>query len=118
MISTLQLFYDRKRKYLGAEFPGYYDPGLRRIFSENVDAPVRAERFLRRHRKFLLQSVALWVPQRKYDVDRLLEKLIARCRHLDLRVDKPPEAALLEVGSFVTAILSSLRRFNGVHEGK
>jgi hypothetical protein len=58
------------------------------------------------------------VPQRKYDVDRLLEKLIARCDHLDLRLRKAPEGTLLEVSAFVAAILASLRRFNGVHEGK
>lgn len=120
MTSTLEAFYDRKRKYLGAEFPGYYDPGLLRIFAKGSEGapPEKASHFLRRHRKVLMKSVALWVPQRKFDVDRLLEKLITRCDHLDLRLSKPPEASLLEVGSFVTAILASLRRFNGVHEGK
>ncbi|HAO98505.1 MAG TPA: hypothetical protein DCQ83_00505 [Fibrobacteres bacterium] len=124
MTSTLSAFYDRKRKYLGAEFPGYYDPGLQRIFrvpAENEPADKasnRAEYFLRKHRKALLQCIALWVPQRKYDVDRLLEKLMARCLHLDLRLRKSPEETLLAVNSFVTAILASLQRFNGVHEGK
>ncbi len=136
MTSSLGAFYDRKRKYLGAEFPGYYDPGLRRIFRDppvvespdkSLEKPAekpsekpseKAERFLRKYRKTLLQSVGLWVPQRKFDVDRLLEKLIARSLHLDLRLRKSPEQTLLDVGSFITAILASLQRFNGVHKGK
>ena len=124
MTSTLGVFYDRKRKYLGAEFPGYYDPGLRRIFREKNESdaseksPQTAERFLRKHRKQLLQILMLWIPQRKYDVDRLLEKLISRCAHLDLRLNKSTEETLLAIGSFVTAILASLQRFNGVHKGK
>ncbi len=117
MSSTLKSFYDRKQKYLGTEFPGFYDPGLRRIFSEE-SPPEKAAQFLHRHQKILLQSVSLFVPQRKFDIDQLLEKLIARCKHLDLRLRKTPDATLLEVGSFVTAILASFRRFNGVHEGK
>ena len=120
MSSTLGTFYQRKRKYLGSEFPGFYDPGLRRIFDEPGEnaSPTPAERFLRRHRKALVQGVSLWVPQRKYDVDRLLEKLIVRCKHLDLRLRKTPDTTMLEVGAFVTAILASLRPFNGVHDGK
>ena len=120
MTSTLGAFYDRKRKYLGVEFPGYYDPGLRRVFREPAegDVSVKAGGFLRKHRKQLLQCIALWVPQRKYDVDRLLEKLTARCLHLDLRLGKSPEETLLATVSFVTTILASLQRFNGVHKGK
>ncbi len=120
MTSTLGVFYDRKRKYLGAQFPGYYDPGLRRIFRSPVEgAPsFKAEQFLRKHRKKLLQSINLWVPQRKFDVDRLLEKLTVRCLDLDLCLQNSPDETLLEVTSFVTAILASLQRFNGVHQGK
>ena len=128
MTSTLGAFYDRKRKYLGAEFPGYYDPGFRRIFREPAEGASsekmadktadKAERFLRKHRKQLLQCIIPWVPQRKYDVDKLLEKLISRCLNLDLRLQKSPEETLLATTSFVTTILASLQRFNGVHKGK
>ena len=120
MTSTLQEFYHRKQKYLGAEFPGFYDPGLKRIFAPPDEGapPERALHFLRRHRKALLRAVSPWASQRKYDISRLLEKLLARCEHLDLRLKGNPQDSLLETAAFVAAILASFRRFNGVHRGK
>jgi hypothetical protein len=120
MASTLQGFYERKRKYLGSEFPGYYDPGLKRIFAMPEDGaqPEKAIHFLRRHRAALLRASSAWAPQRKYDVGRLLDKLIARCGHLDLHLKRLPQESLLDITAFITAILITLRRFNGVHESK
>jgi hypothetical protein len=120
MTSTLQTFYNRKRRYLGAEFPGYYDAGLLRIFSLGGEgAPAeRALPFFQRHRKAIIDGVSRFVPQRKYDIDKLYEKLMLRAKGLDLRLRNLPDTSLLQLTSFMTAILASLRRFNGVHEGK
>ncbi len=118
MTSSLQAFYDRKRRYLGSEFPGYYDAGLNRVFAASGDGAVKALPFLRRHRKALIDGVSLFVPQRKYDVDKLYEKLMLRSKGLDLRLRFSPEASLMRLTALMATVLTSLRRFNGVHEGQ
>jgi len=120
MTSTLENYYRRKRRYLGAEFPGYYDSGLLRIFAAgDVGAPPeKALPFLRRHRKPLIDGIAGFVPQRKYDVDRLFEKLMLRTRNLDLRLKHSPEKSLMQLTALMTSVLASMKRIKERHAEK
>jgi hypothetical protein len=120
MTSTLQAFYARKKRYLGQEFPGYYDAGLLRAFAPSGEgSPAeKALPFLRRHRKPLIDGISQFVPQRKFDVDKLFEKLLLRTQSLDLRLKHSPETTLMQVTALMTSVLASLHRFNGVHGGK
>ncbi|MBW7991678.1 MAG: hypothetical protein FVQ84_16915 [Planctomycetes bacterium] len=86
MTSTLEAYYERKRKILGEEFKGFYDANLMKVFSRQHDTPSseRASRILRRHRRALLNNITKWTGHRKYDVYELINKLIRRCEALEL----------------------------------
>lgn len=117
MRSTLAAYYERRRRYLGDDFPGFYDPGLLRIFFKKPgDAQLPpAEQFLRRYRRYIITTVATWTGQRKFDVDKLVGKLTARCRDMELYLHKPELEVLPEVVAFVTAVLSNVHIFKGGH---
>ena len=110
MISTLAAHYERKRKCLGDDFPGYYDPGLLGLFGPSRDGatPVTAAAFLRSHRRHIIKSVSQWTGQRKYDISELLAKLCRRCRALGLHVHESEEEMTIAVTAFVTAAASKV----------
>lgn len=113
MKSTLAAYYERKRRLLGDDFPGFYDPGLQRLFAVRDEGIARqkASRFLRAHRRQIVNSVAVWTGQRKFDVDKLMGKLIPRCEDLELCLRKPPEDTMFDTAAFVTAVMSKIHRF-------
>lgn len=86
MTSTLQAYYERKRKALGADFYGYYDNCLRRLFKSEKHSPsdMPAAQLLRSHRRLLVSQAAQWTEHRKYDINQLLGRLIDRCEQLGL----------------------------------
>ena len=106
MTSTLGAWYERRRRYLGPEFAGYYDGALRSIFTQGSAADragVPASRMLRRYRRRIMNSVAACSGLRKYDVHELLNRLIRRCDTLGLCIDGPEADALIRVTSLVSA---------------
>lgn len=113
MTSTLAAYYQRKRRHLGEEFPGFYDPGLQRLFAgrPGTEPLQRASDFLRRRRRHLVNAVAKWTGQRKLDTDRLLGKLIRRCDALGLYVVTGEVETVSEATSFVTAVMTNVHRF-------
>ena len=113
MTSTLAAFYERRRRYLAEDFPGFYDPGLQRIFSATAtdDSAQRASHFLRQHRRKLINSVAFCTGQRKYDIDKLLRKLIKRCDVLKLTVGDNHVEAAADIAAYVTTVIIDVRRF-------
>lgn len=116
MTSTLAAYYHRKRVYLGDDYPGYYDVMLRRLFPETgatdkAASACRASRFLRRHQRAMVDSVAAWTGRRKYDVYQLMTKLIRRCDALGLCVSTPDTETAVDVAAFVTAVANQLDRY-------
>jgi len=113
MTSTLAAYYQRKRRTLGEDFPGFYDPGLQRLFGARAGAePAEpAGKFLRRWRTRIVDTVARWTGQRKFDIDRLVGKLIRRCDDLGLSVHAAEAEAAAEVASFVTAVMNRVHGF-------
>ncbi|MBN1558496.1 MAG: putative zinc-binding metallopeptidase [Lentisphaerae bacterium] len=113
MTSTLGAYYERKRRYLGDDFPGYYDAHLCRLFARSgtAAARTRASRFLRRHRRQIVDGVATWTGQRKYDIQQLINKLIARCDVMDLYANESDEAMIVKVTAFVTAVGNKVLSF-------
>jgi hypothetical protein len=105
MRSTLQAFYERRRRVLGSDFPGYYDGVLQRIFRRDGDGEP-ATRFLRRNRKSIMDSVARWTGHRKYDIHELLAKLVKRCDALALRVGPHEQDALVDTAVLICAVAS------------
>jgi hypothetical protein len=111
MRSTLAAYYDRKRRYLGDDFPGYYDPALQRVFSgRQAESAVKAAQFLRAMRRHIVNSVSLWTTQRKFDIDKLIRKLTMRCEALQLYLNKSEKDAICEVTAFITAAMTQIRQ--------
>jgi hypothetical protein len=112
MRSTLAAYYERRRRWLKKDFPGFYDPALRRIFSDKRDdhTVCGASEFLRSERKHIIDSVSHWTGQRKYDVAGLLRKLIRRCDDMKLMVNRAN--VVFDVAAFVSAVMSNRLHFS------
>lgn len=108
MRSTLAAYYERKRKMLGNDFPGYYDPALLRAFPPGEHAGASVSRLIRANRRHLVNSVSTWTHQRKFDVDKLLRKLAARSDALGCRARQGELEATVHIAALVTAIMSNV----------
>jgi hypothetical protein len=106
MTSTLEAYYRRRRQYLGQDFPGYYDDILRRIFASREESSrrLKASRLLRSYRRQIMNSVAAYTGERKYDIHELLGKLVRRCDALDLYASGPDDNSLIELSALVAAV--------------
>jgi len=107
MTSSLQAYYNRKREQLGTEFKGYYDDSLRIVFSENFagESSIKASKILRQHRRLLIKHTAQWTGHRKFDIHRLVGRMIERCDALDL-YSKDSYDEVIDVTALLTAIAS------------
>ena len=95
---TLGEHYRKKREHYGLDHPDFYDSDLRNLFS---DAPEYAKnpsaaRFVRRIRKEVRSTVASFTDSYQYTIDQLLEKIIERCRELNLRLTESEEATKID----------------------
>src|SRR5436190_1053311 len=103
----LKTYYARKRKHYEDSYPDFYDKDLRKLFAAGPDGVEhqRASEFLRKHRRQIMNSICQWTNERKYRVNKLLNRLIARCDQLDLYV-KPADAMVnLQVASYITTLV-------------
>jgi len=119
MTSTLGAYYDRMKRSLGEGFPGFYDPGIQRLFAGAGGAQKgeKASAFLRRWRKKIIDSVCMWTGDRKFDVNELLNLLIRRCGAMGLYLKKSESETLAEVVAFVTAVMNKIHFFAEKPEG-
>ena len=110
MTSTLKDYYRRKRKQLGNEFQAYYDNTLKTIFKTGHTGPgqQKASKLLRKHRRQLVNSLAMWTEYRKYDISQLVDKLISRCEALEL-VAKDED--MISAATLIATIASNTLRF-------
>jgi Putative zinc-binding metallo-peptidase len=112
---TLREHYERKRSHYGVERPSFYDPDLKRLFS---DAPTHAGKmtaatFLKRFRKEVRRKVAAWTGEYQYTIDQVLEDMIQRCRELGLHLPIPEEQAKLDC-----TILLTVHTMNYLRSGR
>ncbi|KPK84295.1 MAG: hypothetical protein AMJ81_05960, partial [Phycisphaerae bacterium SM23_33] len=70
-----------------------------------------ASRFLRRWRKRIVNVVAKWTGQRKFDTDRLVRKLVRRCDALGLYVSAGEVETISEATSFISAVMNNVHLF-------
>jgi putative zinc-binding metallo-peptidase len=112
---TLGEHYRRKREHYGLDHPDFYESDLRNLFS---DAPQYARhksaaRFLRGIRKEVRSTVASFTDSYQYTIDRVLEKIIERCRQLNLRLTESEEATKTDFMVFLT-----VQTMNYLHSGR
>ena len=103
----LKTYYARKRKLYEDSYPNFYDNDLKQLFSigTNGDGTVRAAVFLRAHRRHLMDSVCAWTNEKKYRVNKLLNRLIERCDQLGLHARADDRQLDLQVSSYVTTLV-------------
>lgn len=108
--STLKTYYHRKRREFGEDYPGCYDPDLRRILADpqESDGPL-AYPVLRRNRARLIAQISRGSRLRKYDIDTLLRRMTARARELRLVLRADESDTLLQVSVVITAMLCDAR---------
>jgi Putative zinc-binding metallo-peptidase len=110
---TLARHYAARRKLWAEESPDFYDADLRRIFGREPQGEEPSARVMRRHKSAIVTSVVQWTGERKYTVDSLVRKLTDRCAKLHLPAPADRDALLLEIGAYLSALVT-----NHLHTGR
>lgn len=110
LTTTLDKYYQRRRREQAADYPDFYDSDLRKIFNGAPDLSKRefsAGRFMTRQRKSIVATVAWATSERKYTIDTLVKRLRERCMQLELRLGKSETQTTMEVASFLTSLVTN-----------
>lgn len=110
MTSTLETYYQKRRRENADEYPDFYDSDLKKIFGGETSLPKRdfsAERFMNRHRKAIVATVAWATSERKFTIDALVKRLSERCGKLELRLGTSETQTTMEVASFLTSLVKN-----------
>jgi hypothetical protein len=112
---TLREHYRHKREHYGLDHPDFYESDLRNLFS---DAPQYARhpsaaRFVRKIRKEVRSTVASFTDSYQYTIDQLIEKIIERCRELNLRLTDDEASTKTDFMVFLT-----VQTMNYLHSGR
>jgi hypothetical protein len=110
---TLEKYYAAKRKLWAEDFPDIYDADLRAIFERGEAGEEDAAHVMRRLRSVLITTVSRWTGQRKYIGTELVNRLISRCRELGLPAPRDHGRLLIELGSYMSALV-----MNHLHTGR
>ncbi len=108
--TTLDRFYQKRRRENADSYPDFYDNDLRQIFNGESSLSKRefsAGRFMNRHRKAIVLTVVWATNERKYTIDSLVKRLIQRCDALELRLGKTELQSTMEVASFLTSLVKN-----------
>jgi hypothetical protein len=103
----LKTYYARKRKLYEDSYPDFYDNDLRQLFAAASENPehLKASHYLRRHRRSIMDSVCRWTNEKKYRVNKLLNRLIERGDQLGLHVKADDPNLNLQVSAYVTTLV-------------
>ncbi len=101
---TLREHYRKKREHYGLDAQAFYESDLLNLFSAAPEYSHRpsAVRFLRRVRKQARSTVASFTDCYQYTIDQLIEKIIERCRALNLRLTDTEDATTNDFLVFLT----------------
>jgi hypothetical protein len=112
---TLGEHYRKKREHYGLDHPDFYDSDLRNLFSDSsaYARNTSAAKFVRKIRKEVRSTVASFTDSYQYTIDQLLEKIIGRCRDLNLHVMDSEESTKVDFMVFLT-----VQTMNYLHSGR
>lgn len=109
LTSTLEKYYQKRRRENADEYPDFYDTDLKKIF--NGDTALKSEfsarRFMKRHKKAIVATVAWATHERKFTIDALVKRLTDRSAQLHLRLGKSENQTTMEVASFLTSLVKN-----------
>ncbi len=111
---TLKNFYKKKRLSYEEKFPDFHDANLKKIFPESADReerknPVYAADVIRKYKKEIRTSISIWTGEKKYIIDDLLNTIIERCRQLRLFAAEAEALTILNIASYITALIMNYR---------
>lgn len=103
----LKTYYARKRKLYEDSYPNFYDNDLQQLFAAGPEivGRVKASTYLRQRRRQLMDSVCQWTNEKKYRVNKLLNRLIERCEQLNLYIKADDAAQNLQVSAYITTLV-------------
>ena len=109
--SKLRTYYQRRRKFLDQDYPGFYDSDLKQLFSDDPSFSSReqASHFMKRFHKVLLGTLSRWTGEKKITVNRLLKELSQRCDELSLRVHQEELTTTREMLAYLTTLVIHYR---------
>lgn len=110
LTSTLDKFYQKKKREFADDYPDFYDKDLKYIFSGDSNLSKKdfsAEKYLLKYRRQIVSTVVWSTNEKKFTVDSLVKRLAMRCNKLDLRLGKTELATTMEVSSFLTSLVKN-----------
>lgn len=110
LTSTLEKYYQKRKRESADEYPDFYDTDLKKIFNGDASLAKRdfsAGRFMNRHRKDIVSTVAWATNEKKFTIDALVKRLTDRCSKLELRLGKTENQTIMEVASFLTSLVKN-----------
>jgi hypothetical protein len=112
---TLGEHYRKKREHYGLDHPLFYDSDLLNLFSNSPESAKNpsAARFVRKIRREVRSTVASFTDSYQYTIDQLIERIIDRCRELNLRLAESEEATKTDFMVFLT-----VQTMNYLHSGR
>lgn len=101
--------YAMRQKEVAEEFPNFWDPDLQKLFPALRDGSNSepATRFLKRHKKQVIETVGRWTGCRRYDVADLLERLIDRCRENKMRTEIEATGTLIDITAYLSTLITN-----------
>ena len=112
---TLRDHYRNKREHYGLDSPDFYESDLRNLFSDEprYAGRISAAKFLRRIRREVRTTVASFTDSYQYTIDKLIDKVIRRCRDLNLRLTEDEQTTKIDFMVFLT-----VQTMNYLHSGR
>jgi len=112
---TLGEHYRKKREHYGLDHPDFYDGDLKNLFSDSpaYARKLPADRFVRKIRKEARTTVASFTDSYQYTIDQLINRIIARCRELNLHLMDTEKATRADFLVFLT-----VQTMNYLHSGR
>lgn len=110
LTTTLQKYYHKRKRESADDYPDFYDSDLKFIFNGDISLTKReasASRFMIKHRKQIVTTVAWATSERKYTIDALVRRLADRCQHLELKIGKSEMQTTMDVASFLTSLVKN-----------
>ena len=107
--STLGKYYEKRKRENADDYPDFYDSDLKLIFNgaAELKREFSAARFMKKHRKSIVATVAWATSERKFTIDALTKRLAERCEKLELKLGKSDLQTTMEVASFLTSLVKN-----------
>ncbi|MGZ3690075.1 MAG: putative zinc-binding metallopeptidase [Pseudobdellovibrio sp.] len=107
--TTLEKYYQKRKREQADDYPDFYDSDLNLIFNgePSLKRETSAGRFMTRHRKAIVATVAWATNEKKFTIDSLVKRLKERCDKLDLKLGKSETQTTMEVASFLTSLVKN-----------